>query len=413
MKILHTSDWHLGKSLERASRIEEQKLFIEEIVRISDNEKIDFIIIAGDIYDTNNPSAEAEALFYEAVSKLTKGGARPMLVISGNHDSPKRLSAATPVIREMGIIMVDSLDTTVSLCQKENYAIVESGRGFFEIEINKERLVAVNMPYPSEKRLNEIITEFHEESKMQKDYSQKIGSIFKELSEHFRADTINIATGHFYIRGGAESTSERSIQLGGSLAINPADLPEKAQYIAMGHLHRPQRVGGTENAYYSGSPLEYSVSEINYPKSVYIAELTAGKEAEVKKIPLKKHKPIEVWKAESIEEAIAMSEAHRERNSWVYLDIKTDRVIEGEELKKIHTHKKDILQINAVLPINENKEFEALKEYTFEEDFYNFYKHIKGVPPSEDVMEIFLEIYNETENEIGHGEDKQVKNETD
>ena len=121
------------------------------------------------------------------------------------------------------------------------YRIVDAGEGYIEIEKNNEHLLALTLPYPSEKRLNEMISESLEEEEQQKNYSQKIGSILENLSSKFREDTINIVVGHFYVAGGEVSDSERPVQLGGSYVVEADVFPQKAQYIALGHLHRPQR----------------------------------------------------------------------------------------------------------------------------------------------------------------------------
>lgn len=395
MKILHTSDWHLGKNLESFSRIEEQELFIDELEKICDEESIDFIIVAGDIYDTVNPPAIAENLFYKALVRLSNKGERPILIISGNHDSPVRLSASNPIIREIGIIMVDTPKTVVKTGDRGNYKIVKSGEGFFEMELNGENLVALNMPYPSEARLNELISDEIKEEFIQLDYTKRIGEIFRELEKNYRKDTINIATGHFFVNGGKESGSERNIQIGGSLAIFPEDLPD-AQYIALGHLHGPQRTKH-KNAYYSGSPIEYSRSEAGKKKSVYIIDIEAGKEAEIKQRELTNYKPIEIWEAESIEEAIEMCENRSEDNIWVYLDIYTNRLMENSEIRKIRSLRKDILYINTILEDMDIEEYDETREYTMEEDFHNFFVYINGTPPSPEILELFLDIYRESE----------------
>ena len=121
-----------------------------------------------------------------------------------------------------------------------NFTIHQSGKGYMEIEFQGERVMLLTLPYPSEKRLNEIFTEEIEEEVQQKAYSKRIGELLQELSTHYREDTINLCVSHLYLGGGQESESERPIQLGGSLAVHIDEFPQDAQYIALGHLHRPQ-----------------------------------------------------------------------------------------------------------------------------------------------------------------------------
>jgi len=104
MKILHTSDWHLGKRLENFSRLDEQIAVLDEICTIADKENIDAVLVAGDLFDTFNPPTEAVELFYRSLKKLSKNGSRPVIAIAGNHDSPDRIESPDPLARECGII---------------------------------------------------------------------------------------------------------------------------------------------------------------------------------------------------------------------------------------------------------------------------------------------------------------------
>lgn len=401
MRILHTSDWHLGKHLEGYSRLEEQEKFIEELIEIIDRESVDLVIIAGDIYDNGNPSAKAEKLFYSSLKRIAKGGKIPALIIAGNHDNPDRLVAASPLAYEQGIILLGTPNSKAVAGDYDYYRIVDAGEGYIEIEKNNEHLLALTLPYPSEKRLNEMISESLEEEEQQKSYSQKIGSILENLSSKFREDTINIVVGHFYVAGGEVSDSERPVQLGGSYVVEADVFPQKAQYIALGHLHRPQKVKGTDlEAYYSGSPIQYSKSEISYAKSVYIVDLLPGQKAVVKEILLKNYKPIEVWKCDSIEEAIMKCKENSDKDVWVYLEIKTDRVLLQSEIKEMRRLKKDIVEIVPVFNDEEEElEIEDIREKTLEELFVDFYYHQKQVKPTEEMIELFLSIMNEGEEE--------------
>ncbi|MCT4606126.1 MAG: exonuclease SbcCD subunit D [Marinisporobacter sp.] len=394
MRILHTSDWHLGKNLENSSRIEEQEKFIDDFVDLVEENNIDLVIIAGDIYDHSNPPAKAEKLFYKALKKISKDGERIILIIAGNHDSPERLVAASPLAYEQGIILLDTPTCKAEVGPCGKHKILDSGKGFLEVEISGERAVIVAMPYPSEKRLNEVIYHSIEEEDRQRSYSERLGELFGNLSRKYREDTINIAVSHLFVIGGEESASERNIQLGGSLAVRASDLPLKAQYIALGHLHRPQEVKnkGTRIVY-AGSPLQYSKSERGYSKCCYRVEVCAGKEAKVEKILLKNYKPIEVWKCENVENAIRRCEENRDRDVWVYLEIKTDEYITQEEIKRMKSFKKDILEIKPILEGREEEEFSyELKEKKIDELFKSFYYRQRSVNPTDEVMDLFLKV---------------------
>lgn len=401
MRIIHTSDWHLGKNLDgvKNSRLEEQEKFIEEFIHIVEENKVDMIIISGDIYDNGNPPSRAERLFYNALKRLSNNGERPVLIIAGNHDNPDRLVAASPLACEQGIVMVG---TPKSFVEKGKYGILEvidSGEGYIEVELKGERAVILTLAYPSEKRLNEVFIYEDEDLSRKVTYSEKIGDIFSKLSEKYREDTINIAVSHLFVRGGQTSDSERSIELGGSLAVDIDMLPKKAQYIALGHLHRPQRVKGLDNAYYSGSPIQYSKSEIGYAKSMYMVDLKVGEEAKVETLYLSNYKPIEIWKCNGVEEAIEKCKENSDREVWVYLEIKTDEYISQEHIKEMNEHKKDIIEIVPKLIVSEEEEvsFESLQERSMEQLFRDFYLSQRGTEIKDELMELFLSIVNEDE----------------
>ncbi|MEL7597368.1 MAG: exonuclease SbcCD subunit D [Clostridiaceae bacterium] len=401
MRVLHTSDWHLGKSLEGVSRMDEQEKFIKDFVHIVEEKNVDMVIISGDIYDNSNPPARAERMFYSALKEICNNGKRLVLVIAGNHDNPERLAAASPLAYEQGVILLGRPKSSSEIGKCGEHKILDSGEGFVEVDVKGEKAVIITLPYPSEKRLNEILSESIEEEDRQKSYSARVGELFSSLSEKYREDTINLAVSHLFILGGEESDSERQIQLGGSLAVGIGAIPEKAQYVALGHLHKPQEIKGKAKCFYSGSPLQYSKSEVGYTKCCYIVDVKAGEEAIVDKIYLKNYKPIEVWKCESVEEAIKKCEENCQKEIWVYLEIRTDKYITQEDIKTMKTLKKDILEIRPIIQSEdeENQEFYNIKEKSMGELFKEFYIKQRMVEPSNEVMEMFLSIAGEEEGE--------------
>jgi len=175
MRILHTSDWHLGRSLEQISRLEEQREFIDSLVRIADKEDVDLVLVAGDIYDTYNPSAAAEELFYEAMDRLGGKSGRAVIVIAGNHDNPDRLCAASPLAYKNGIILLGypGSDAGGYKTSAEGINIADSGPGWLELSLPRcsHNAVIITMPFPSESRLEELLSEKADEAELQNAYS--------------------------------------------------------------------------------------------------------------------------------------------------------------------------------------------------------------------------------------------------
>lgn len=396
MRILHTADFHLGKNLEGFSRMDEQEEFLKDFIKIVKENNIDLVIIAGDIYDNSNPPARAEKMFYSTLKQLSEDGERLILVIAGNHDNSERLVAAGPLAREHGIIMIGTPKTIIEKGDYGKHKVINSGEGFIEIEINNEKAVILTVPYPSEKRLNEVLyKDMDEEEEKLKSYSDRIHKLFDDLKVNYREDTINLVVSHLFAMKSEEGGSERSIQLGGSYIVDGSCFPEEAQYIALGHVHKPQIVPNTNNkARYSGSPIHYNKKEINSEKKCFIIDVKAKEEAKVTEVPFKVYKPIEIWKCKSIDEAIEKCEKNSEKSSWVYLEVETDRYIREDEIKTMKSLKDDILEIIPKIKSkeNEDEEVKSFSEKTFEEIFKEFYKKERDIEPDEELVKMLLSI---------------------
>lgn len=399
MRILHTSDWHLGKTLENISRLEEQKRFIDELCSIADNEKVELVLVAGDIFDTYNPSSAAEELFYDAVDRLNSKGTRAVVIIAGNHDSPDRLCAASPLAYKNSIVLLGYPGSDAPLYSSPGRcSILQSGPGWLEIKPAglDHSAVIITLPYPSESRLEQLISVEAREDRLQEAYSDKITELLSSLSGNFREDTVNLVVSHLYLRDGKTSDSER--QLGGALVVDPSGLPDNAHFIALGHLHRPQRIKSAPSpTYYSGSPIAYSFSETDYSKLVYLVDALPGKEAEVKEIFLKSGRPLKQWKARNgIEEALTWCEEGRDMNAWIDLEIYTERVLTVEEQKRLRELNPGIINIRPVVADMKESEidFESREGKKIEELFKDYYRYRTGMEAGLDMLETFLEVVN-------------------
>lgn len=408
MRILHTSDWHLGKNLEQISRIDEQREFIDCLCKTVEEQKIDLVLVAGDVYDTYNPSAAAEELFYDAIDRLNGKGKRAVVVIAGNHDNPERLCAASPLAYKNGIILLGypGSDAGIYKTGGGSIKISGSGPGWLELCVPgcEHHAVIITLPYPSESRLEEILSQQADEAILQKAYSDKIGSIFSSLSQKFRDDTVNLAVGHIFLRGGKESESERTLQVGGALTVDPGILPSDAHFVALGHLHRPQEIRNAPcPVFYSGSPLAYSFSEAEHSKAVYIIDAVPGEKADVRPLYLDCGKPLRRWVAEEgVGQAIRWCEEGRDLNAWIDLEIVTDRVLTVEEQKALRSLHPGIINIRPRLKSEavEVASPQSREGKKIDELFKDFYKFKMQAEISDELMGAFIEILNEEDEEV-------------
>ncbi|MEC1537447.1 exonuclease SbcCD subunit D C-terminal domain-containing protein [Bacillus sonorensis] len=391
MRILHTADWHLGKTLEGRSRLKEQEDFLDELAMIARDEKIDAIVMAGDAFDTVNPPALAEQLFYESLSALSDKGKRPVVVIAGNHDNPDRLSAASPLTTDHGIHLI-------GYPQAEPVDI--------EIPSSGEFLSVAALAYPSESRLNEVLSETFDEKLLRDQYDEKIKQTFQHMSRKFRKDAVQIAASHIYVAGGSQTDSERPIEVGGAYTVAAESLPETAAYVALGHLHRPQTIKRARTlARYSGSPLAYSFSEAGYAKSVTVVEAEPGGPAEWKEIFLSSGKPLVKWKAtEGISQVYSWLEEERDKNAWIDLEIHLTDQLSIEEIHRLRKAHQGIIHIRPVFhdTLSSAEQTVQSRHVPIEERFKTFYeRQTGGAVPDEETVKLFLELASGMELEEG------------
>lgn len=389
MRIIHTADWHLGKTLEGRSRLEEQADFLDELCRIVEEERIDLVLIAGDVFDTVNPPAQAEQLFYESLARLADNGRRQVVVIAGNHDHPERLTASSPLAREQGIILL-GLPTT----EVQTLMVPSCGQ-----------VVCIGaLPYPSEARLNELLADSLEEESLQQAYDLRIRSIFHTMAEKFSAGSVNILMSHLFVAGGLETDSERPISLGGAYTVSPASFPETADYVALGHLHRPQNVQQAKPlTRYAGSPLAYSFSEAGQAKSVTKLELEPGQKARLEEIHLASGKPLVRWKATAgLPQVYHWLEEGRDREAWVDLELHIQDALSIEEIQRLRKSHPGFIHIRPVFAgvDEEEGEREARSNLALDELFRRFYqRQTGGAEPEAELVQLFLELVEEGEEE--------------
>lgn len=382
MRILHTGDWHFGRTLEGRSRMREQEDFVEELVRIVHDQKIDLVMMAGDVYDSVNPPAAAEQLFYEAAARLTEGGT-PLVVIAGNHDQPERVSSVTPLVARQGITLVG-----LPVAEAVTVQAVRTG------EIAK----IAALPYPSEARLNELLAAEGDEEELRRAYSARVGMLMRKLASSFTPETVNLAMSHIYVLGGLESDSERPIQVGGAYTVDPSALAVGAQYTALGHLHRPQAVKGEGMIRYSGSPLAYSFSEAGQAKSVSIIDVAPGQQPVMEEVYLSCGRPLIRWKAKGgLEEVHRWLDEGRDANGFIDLEISLTEAMSLGDIHRLRKSHEGFVHIRPVYPEMEQVQVEySRSSLPVPELFRKFYqRQTGGAEPDDALVELFLALTSE------------------
>ncbi|MCZ6679881.1 MAG: exonuclease SbcCD subunit D C-terminal domain-containing protein [Candidatus Poribacteria bacterium] len=260
MRILHTSDWHIGHRLYERNRIDEHRQFLDWLLTVIQEHAVDVLLVSGDIFDTALPSSEATDLYYQFLFELYRETEAQAVITAGNHDSPMRLAAPRQFLKMGRIHVIGEIDPDPGAC------VIALSAGNSSVAI-------AAVPYLSE---NEILPHVSLEREVEKAerYREAMRRLYQQCVAQMPAGIPKILMGHFVVYGGEESGSERTIQIGGATAVRASDLPEAVDYVALGHLHRPQSINGT--AYpirYAGSPLPMTFREAEYDKKVYLLDL--------------------------------------------------------------------------------------------------------------------------------------------
>ncbi|SIT09506.1 exonuclease SbcCD subunit D [Alicyclobacillus vulcanalis] len=408
MRIMHTADWHFGKTLEGRDRAEEQWAFIDELVAICEDEAVELVLMAGDVYQTVNPSAEAEEMFYQALHRLSAGGRRGVVVIAGNHDHTERIRAPRWLADGLGIVLVGLPKDEIRPQAERPGGVWRPWAqvGVCELALphcpHRARIAAV--PYPSEARLGEVLSASLDEREMRQSYSQRLASWYADLARHFRPDTVNLLMSHVYVAGGIETESEIQIQVGGAYAVDPAAFPKEAQYVALGHLHRPQEMEGPGGVpiRYAGSPLAYSFSEAGQQKSVTIVDVKPGERARWREVPLSAGRPLVRWRAASLAEVHAWLEEGRDANAWIDLEVRVETEMALREIQDLREARPHLVHIRPILPSQTMEEDERRAPGSVvspEALFRRFFEEKVGLPPDDAMVQLFLELVRDVEVE--------------
>ncbi|NLD23890.1 MAG: exonuclease subunit SbcD [Bacteroidales bacterium] len=407
-RILHTGDWHLGKRLEDFSRLEEQRAVMDEICQIANKEEADIVVVSGDLFDTFNPSTEAVDLFYKTLKRLTNGGRRPVIAIAGNHDSPDRIEAPDPLARECGIIFAGYPNSEVPVFELETgLKVIGSERGFIELSIPGKsfpiRLLLT--PYANEYRLKSYLGEENSEEELRNVLQYKWQQLCNKYCDN---NGVNILISHlFMIKRGEvvpeEPEDEKPIlHVGGAQAIYSENIPRQIQYTALGHLHRMHKVDDFPSPiYYSGSPISYSFSEANQKKFVLMVDVAPGETAKVSEFQLSTVRPLLRKRAYGVDDAIAW--LSNNSNALVELTLVTDTYITAKDRRRLNAAHNGIVTIipeilNPDLFAESNKKQIDLNQ-SMESLFNDYFTHIKGQLPNEDIMNLFKEILAEEDEE--------------
>ncbi len=367
MRILHTSDWHLGKRIEMRSRLEEQRAALKCLLEGVRTNGIDVVLICGDVFDTYVPPAEAEELFYDTLSELAT--LCSVVVISGNHDDSSRLCASLPLALKHNIYLIGGMDNSLIKTSR-----AEGGNGYLRLKIGQERLNLGLLPYPSPSRFG--LTD------KEGGYNERIAELIGECCACFTKNEVNIFASHLFVEGGEASGGEK--ELGTALLINKSALPQNANYCALGHIHKPQTVSKSRRAYYSGSLLPYTFDDKTQKNFV----IYDSKTDLITCIPVEGGRQMLRFDFSSAREGEEI--LRRNPDALVHLNYVSDQPLKSTEVASLKACPSFVKL--TVQTFSKKSEIKGRSEKSVTELFEAFYESKKGSKPPKRLTELFLEV---------------------
>lgn len=388
MRILHTSDWHIGHRLYERSRIEEHRQFLDWLLKTLQEHAIDVLLVSGDIFDTALPSSEATDLYYQFLFRLYRETHACAVITAGNHDSPRNLAAPREFLR-MGRIHVVGLAAATAEC-------------VFTFPAENPSVVIAAVPYLSENELSHI--SFETEPERAERYRERLKEFYRQCVDCMPPGIPKILMGHLFVHGGTVGDSERNIQIGGATAIRISDFPDDMTYIALGHLHRPHAISGTSYpVQYAGSPIPLRFNEANYSKKVYLLDVPISGDVGVEEIEIPVFKKLHTVTGNLDEVRLAAMSPEWD-GTYIQVQLRLDQPevgISDRIQKMFHHHGGEVLSVEIELPVQTERQeipIEDMQQPT--EIFELFYKEKFNENPDELTMKTFNELLQLVEEEI-------------
>ena len=273
MRLLHTSDWHVGKAIRGRSRAAEHEAVLAEIAAAADDRSVDLVIVAGDLFDTAAPTPESERIVYRALLDLAAGG-RPVVVVAGNHDSAQRLAAVAPLSEASGIHVAGAIRPA-------------GDGGVLDLDLGGEVARIALLPFPSQRYVvTADVLCSGDAAHAHAAYADRVVRILGSLTAGFGAGTVNLVVAHLMVMGGTMGGGERGAHTVFDYWVPATAFPPAAQYVALGHLHRAQRLAGPAPLHYCGSPLQLDFGETANDPVVNVVDVRPGLPAEVTPVAL-------------------------------------------------------------------------------------------------------------------------------
>ena len=375
-RILHTADWHLGRYLHGASLLDDQAHVLNQLVALAIGEAVDVVVIAGDVYDRSVPPAEAVKLLDDVLARLVIDAGLQVILIAGNHDSAERIGFGGRIFGKQRLHLRGTLGDLSPI-------VLSDGHG----EIAFHALPYVEPVFARALPGGEAVS----------DHQSAMSHALSLVRAHWQPGQRNVLVGHAFVAGGSESESERPLSVGGSGQVS-VDTFAGFDYVALGHLHRAQRVGSDHiHIRYAGSLLKYSFNEVDHLKGVTLVDIGADGRPEVRQIALAPRRDVRIITG-TLAELLSQPDAVLARDDYLCAHLTdTDPVLDPmARLREVYPH---MLELQFTHVAEGNAAARAAGDHRRREPddlFRSFYRDMLG----EEIGEPALAVFNDSARSV-------------
>jgi exonuclease SbcD len=385
MRILHTSDWHIGKKIYGEDRLDEHSRFLDWLLETIIDRDVDVLLVSGDVFDSSMPPARATDLYYRFLFNLYGKTHTHAVIIAGNHDSAVRLAAPGQFLKMARMHVVGGIRDSVKDC-------------VVELDSNGQTAAFAAVPYLNE---GDILPHIPLEAEIERSlrYRKAMKRIYDECLSAMDAD-IKVFMGHYFIQGATSGDSERLVQIGGIQPVRTDDLPGNVDYIALGHLHSYQQIKGDGcPVMYPGSPLPLSFKEAQHDKKVLLVDLGTDITCNIEEVTVPVFRELVRIKG-SIDDLVAEANFGDWKDKYIEAKVLLEgpAVGVGDNVRQVFAKKGGkVLVVESVLPAagGEVLSTEDIKTRTPVEIFQEFYRHKFGESGSDTELDELLTTFNE------------------
>lgn len=384
MRILHTADWHAGRTLHGVDRTPEVRAVLDELAEMAVSERVDVIVVAGDVYDSRNPSAAAEDAVYNFFLRTGAAGI-PSVVIAGNHDSPARLDAVTNMLRLAKVHTVGSFRPA-------------GQGGLVQLQLDAGLLKVAALPFLSERRMIDAEALLRTDLGAQRDsYREVMRKLVNNLTGGFDHTSVNVLAMHTTFEGATLANSEYAFHSTSSYTVPASIVPHTANYVALGHIHKPQGVEGLpENkARYSGSPLQLDFGEVGDAKSALLVEAQPGKPSVVTPLPISAGRRL--FRVSVTEEELdAKFDEIGALDGWLKLVVRLERAKPGLK-ERLQQNLPNLLSVEQLLPGEAEIDLERidLRALSLVDAYRSYLETEKGMEKPDELVALFQALHDE------------------